>query len=274
MLQVLHGGASARPFVTHMNAMDMDLYLRIAPELYLKRCVVGGIERVFEINRNFRNEGVDSSHSPEFAMLEAYQAYTDYNGMAELTTSADPAGDHAVFGSTVVRHADGTEFDLGGTWRSITLYGALVRRAVGEEVTPDTDGRTTRASSPRGRRAGRAAYGPRQDRPEMFEKLVDHSLVAPTFVRDFPVETPPLTRDHREIPVDREVGPLSSAASSGHRLLRAGRPGGPARAIRRHRRVWPGRVTPRRWCSTRISCGRWSTECRRPAGWEWVSTDC
>ena len=85
MLQVLHGGAAARPFVTHMNAMDMDLYLRIAPELYLKRAVVGGIERVFEINRNFRNEGVDSSHSPEFAMLEAYQAYTDYNGMAELT---------------------------------------------------------------------------------------------------------------------------------------------------------------------------------------------
>ena len=90
MLQVQHGGATARPFVTHMNAMDMDLYLRIAPELYLKRCVVGGIDRVFEINRNFRNEGSDSSHSPEFAMLEAYQSYTDYNGMAALTTETGP----------------------------------------------------------------------------------------------------------------------------------------------------------------------------------------
>ena len=86
MLQLLHGGAAARPFVTHSNALDTDLYLRIAPELFLKRAVVGGIERVFEINRNFRNEGVDSSHSPEFAMLEAYQAYADYNVMAD----ADP----------------------------------------------------------------------------------------------------------------------------------------------------------------------------------------
>src|SRR6266536_5546322 len=84
MLQLVHGGATARPFVTHSNALDTDLYLRIAPELFLKRCVVGGIERVFEINRNFRNEGMDSSHSPEFAMLEAYQAYADYNGMATL----------------------------------------------------------------------------------------------------------------------------------------------------------------------------------------------
>ncbi len=85
MLQLQHGGATARPFVTHANALDTDLYLRIAPELFLKRCVVGGIERVFEINRNFRNEGIDSTHSPEFAMLEAYQAYATYDDMAELT---------------------------------------------------------------------------------------------------------------------------------------------------------------------------------------------
>jgi lysyl-tRNA synthetase class 2 len=137
MLQVLHGGASARPFVTHMNAMDMDLFLRIAPELYLKRAVVGGIERVFEINRNFRNEGVDSSHSPEFAMLEAYQAYSDYNGIAELTRTLIQQATIAVHGSTVATHADGTEFDLGGTWPSITLYGAL-SEALGQEVTVDT----------------------------------------------------------------------------------------------------------------------------------------
>ena len=90
MLQVQHGGASARPFVTHSNAFDTDLYLRIAPELFLKRAVVGGIDRVFEINRNFRNEGADSTHSPEFAMLEAYEAYGDYNGIADLTQDADP----------------------------------------------------------------------------------------------------------------------------------------------------------------------------------------
>ena len=118
MLQLQHGGATARPFVTHANAIDSDLYLRIAPELFLKRCVVGGIERVFEINRNFRNEGIDSSHSPEFAMLEAYQAYATYDDMAELTRALVQASAAAVFGSTVVRHADGTEHDLGGQWRS------------------------------------------------------------------------------------------------------------------------------------------------------------
>ena len=100
MLQVLHGGAAARPFVTHMNALDMDLYLRIAPELYLKRAVVGGIERVFEINRNFRNEGVDSSHSPEFAMLEAYQAYTRLQRHGRADPGTDPACAVAIGGST------------------------------------------------------------------------------------------------------------------------------------------------------------------------------
>ena len=114
MLQVLHGGAAARPFVTHSNALDIDLYLRIAPELFLKRAVVGGIERVFEINRNFRNEGVDSSHSPEFAMLEAYEAYGDYNTMAALTRDLIQTAAIEVFGSTTVTLADGSEFDLGG----------------------------------------------------------------------------------------------------------------------------------------------------------------
>src|SRR5690606_20713528 len=100
------GGAAARPFVTHMNAFDLDLYLRIAPELFLKRAVVGGIERVFEINRNFRNEGADSEHSPEFSMLEVYEAYGDYNTMAELTTSIIQAAAKDVFGSTTVTLAD------------------------------------------------------------------------------------------------------------------------------------------------------------------------
>src|SRR5919112_4797207 len=138
MLQLQHGGATARPFTTHANALDTDLYLRIAPELFLKRTVVGGIERVFEINRNFRNEGIDSTHSPEFAMLEAYQAYADYNVMQEQVREWIQEAAVAVSGSTVVRHYDGTELDLGGEWSSVTLFGSL-SAALGEEVTVRTD---------------------------------------------------------------------------------------------------------------------------------------
>ena len=116
MLQVQHGGAAARPFTTHINAYDTDLFLRIAPELFLKRAVVGGIEKVFEINRNFRNEGADSSHSPEFAMLEAYEAYGDYNTMAVLTRKLVQGAANDVFGGTTVELADGTAYDLGGDW--------------------------------------------------------------------------------------------------------------------------------------------------------------
>ncbi len=137
MLQVQHGGASARPFVTHSNAFSTDLFLRIAPELYLKRAVVGGIERVFEINRNFRNEGADSTHSPEFAMLEAYQAYGDYHQMADLTQELIQKAALAVAGSTTVTWADGTEYDLGGQWDRLSVYESL-SDASGTTITPDT----------------------------------------------------------------------------------------------------------------------------------------
>jgi len=125
MLQTMHGGATARPFVTHSNAFDTELFLRIAPELFLKRAVVGGIERVFEINRNFRNEGADSTHSPEFSMLEAYQAYGDYNQMADLTQELVQNAAMDVAGSHVVTWADGTDYDLGGQWERIGLYESL-----------------------------------------------------------------------------------------------------------------------------------------------------
>jgi len=125
MLQVMHGGAAARPFKTFSNAYDMDLFLRIAPELFLKRCVVGGIEKVFEINRNFRNEGADSSHSPEFAMLEMYWAYADWQNMKELTRELVQNAAKAVFGSHKVMHHDGRESDLGGSWREVDFYGAI-----------------------------------------------------------------------------------------------------------------------------------------------------
>ncbi len=199
MLQLLHGGATARPFVTHSNALDIDLYLRIAPELYLKRCVVGGIEKVFEINRNFRNEGVDSSHSPEFAMLETYEAYGDYNTMAQLTQRLVQDAAKAVFGSTVVRHVDGTEHDLGGEWRVLRLYDA-VSEALGEQVTVQTPLETLRGYADKHEIAWDAKWGPGKLAEEIFEALVVDQLVAPTFVRDYPIETSPLTREHRTDP--------------------------------------------------------------------------
>ncbi|NES31383.1 lysine--tRNA ligase [Micromonospora terminaliae] len=199
MLQLLHGGAAARPFVTHSNALDTDLYLRIAPELFLKRAVVGGVDRVFEINRNFRNEGIDSSHSPEFAMLETYQAYGDYNTMAELTRNLVQQAALAVAGSTVVTHADGREFDLGGEWRSVSLFGVL-SEALGEEVTVRTERSRLVEYADKAGLSVDPKWGPGKLAEELFEELVVPSLQAPTFVRDYPEETSPLTRAHRSEP--------------------------------------------------------------------------
>jgi lysyl-tRNA synthetase, class II len=199
MLQLIHGGAAARPFVTHSNALDTDLYLRIAPELYLKRCVVGGIERVFEINRNFRNEGIDSSHSPEFAMLETYEAYGDYNTMANLTRNLVQRAALDVTGSHVVTHVDGTELDLGGQWRSITLYGAL-SEALGDDVTVETDVARLTAYAEKAGLAVDPRWGPGKLAEELFEELVVPGLREPTFVRDYPEETSPLVRAHRNQP--------------------------------------------------------------------------
>ncbi|MEV6693295.1 lysine--tRNA ligase [Micromonospora sp. NPDC051196] len=199
MLQLLHGGAAARPFVTHSNALDTDLYLRIAPELFLKRAVVGGVERVFEINRNFRNEGIDSSHSPEFAMLEAYQAYGDYNTMAELTRNLVQQAAVTATGSTVVTHADGQEFDLGGEWRSVSLFGVL-SEALGEEVTVRTERARLVEYADKVGVSVDPKWGPGKLAEELFEELVVPGLQAPTFVRDYPEETSPLTRGHRSEP--------------------------------------------------------------------------
>ncbi|OHX05309.1 lysine--tRNA ligase [Micromonospora sp. WMMB235] len=199
MLQLLHGGAAARPFVTHSNALDTDLYLRIAPELFLKRAVVGGVDRVFEINRNFRNEGIDSSHSPEFAMLEAYQAYGDYHTMAELTRNLVQQAAVAVAGSTVVTHADGREFDLGGEWRSVSLFGVL-SEALGEQVTVRTERARLVEYADKVGLSVDPKWGPGKLAEELFEELVVPSLRAPTFVMDYPEETSPLTRAHRSEP--------------------------------------------------------------------------
>ncbi|GGP35765.1 lysine--tRNA ligase [Saccharothrix coeruleofusca] len=198
MLQTLQGGAAARPFVTHSNALDIDLFLRIAPELYLKRCVVGGIEKVFEINRNFRNEGIDSSHSPEFSMLEYYEAYATYDTNAVLTRELIQEAALAVAGSHVVTLADGTEYDLGGEWTTLTMYGSL-SEAVGEEVTPETSAQRLRELAAEHELETDPKLGHGKLVEELWEHLVGDHLYAPTFVRDFPVETSPLTRQHRSV---------------------------------------------------------------------------
>ena len=199
MLQLLHGGASARPFVTHSNALDTDLYLRIAPELFLKRALVGGLDRVFEINRNFRNEGVDSTHSPEFAMLEAYEAYGDYDTMAELTREIVQEAARTLTGSHVVHLPDGTEYDLGGTWREVTLYGVL-SEALDAEVSVHTPIAEFIEYADKHGVPVNPGWGPGKLAEEIFDALVAPGLVRPTFVRDYPVETAPLTREHRTTP--------------------------------------------------------------------------
>ena len=198
MLQVQHGGASARPFITHSNAFDADLFLRIAPELFLKRAVVGGIDRVYEINRNFRNEGADSTHSPEFAMLEAYQAYSDYNGIADLTQELIQNAAVAVSGSTVVTWADGTEYDLGGQWDRLSMYGSL-SEASGRDITPQTalDELLAFAADADVEVPPHATHGKLVE--ELWEHFVKPGLTRPTFVMDFPVDTSPLVREHRSL---------------------------------------------------------------------------
>ncbi len=198
MLQTMHGGASARPFATHSNAFDTELYLRIAPELYLKRAAVGGIERVFEINRNFRNEGADSTHSPEFAMVEAYQAYGDYNQIADLTQEMIQKAAFAVAGSHVVTWADGTEFDLGGDWDRISMYESL-SEAAGTRITVDTPLPELQAmASDLGISVAQETYGKLVE--ELWEHFVKGALERPTFVMDFPLDTSPLVRAHRSKP--------------------------------------------------------------------------
>ncbi|BDZ48825.1 lysine--tRNA ligase [Frondihabitans sucicola] len=198
MLQTIHGGASARPFSTHSNAFDTELFLRIAPELYLKRAAVGGIERVFEINRNFRNEGADSTHSPEFSMIEAYQAYGDYNQIADLTQQLVQDAAVAVSGSHVVTWADGTEYDLGGSWDRISMYESL-SAAASMRITPDTPlGELQAVASDVGISVPQETHGKFVE--ELWEHFVKGSLVRPTFVMDFPVDTSPLVRAHRSKP--------------------------------------------------------------------------
>lgn len=198
-LQTVHGGAAARPFSTHLNALDLDMSLRIAIELYLKRLVVGGVDRVYEIGRNYRNEGLDSTHSPEFTMLEAYQAYGDYDTMAELTRTLVLDAALALNGGTAVPDGAGGEIELGAPWRSVPVH-ELVSAAVGRPVTPDTGAEELRSLAASHAVTLQPGWSAGEVVLELYEKLVEHTLREPTFVRDYPAEVRPLARPHRRDP--------------------------------------------------------------------------
>ncbi|MGH3629812.1 MAG: bifunctional lysylphosphatidylglycerol synthetase/lysine--tRNA ligase LysX, partial [Sciscionella sp.] len=203
MLQSVHGGANARPFVTHMNAYDMRLYLRIAPELYLKRLCVAGVDRLFELNRNFRNEGVDAAHNPEFTMVEAYQAYGDYRSMRTLVRELIQSTARRVHGAEVARliggHGRPEEVDLSGEWPVVTVYDA-VSAALGTRVSTETGAAVLLNHC----RAAGVEARPDASAAELvlaaYEQLVEANTVLPTFYTDFPAEVCPLTRPHAATP--------------------------------------------------------------------------
>ncbi|MEU4287071.1 lysine--tRNA ligase [Kribbella sp. NPDC026596] len=198
VLQLTNGGAAARPFATHLNAFDQEMKLRIALELDLKRAMIGGVDRVYEIGRTFRNEGLDSTHAAEFSMIEAYQAYGDYDTMAELIEDLIRNAGRAI-GRTVITARDGSTIDLEQPFRHATLF-ELVSEAVGETVDFSTDTATLTKLADQhdvelqpGWNAGEIAL-------ELYEKLVEHTLIQPTYVRDYPESVRPLAKPHREIP--------------------------------------------------------------------------
>lgn len=202
MLQVIPGGATAKPFVTHHNALGIDMYLRIAPELFLKRLVVGGFERVFEINRNFRNEGLSTRHNPEFTMVEFYQAYADYNDLMDLTEDMLRTIAQKVLGTTTVTHTrtlgDGTEetieYDFGKTFERLTVVDAILRH------NPDIT-REQLADNMQARQVAqdlgiqvKAGWGLGKVQIEIFEATAEHRLMQPTFITEYPKEVSPLAR--------------------------------------------------------------------------------
>jgi lysyl-tRNA synthetase class 2 len=198
VLHPIPGGALARPFITHHNALDQQMFLRVAPELYLKRLVVGGFEKVFEIARVFRNEGTSNRHNPEFTMLEAYEAYGDYEVHMALTEQLVAHLATELCGSTTVTF-DGREVDLSAPWRRATLA-ELTSASVGEDVGLDTSVERLRELCDRHEVPWKDAYGSGKLLLELYEKTTEHTLWDPTFVIDYPSEVSPLAREHRSEP--------------------------------------------------------------------------
>jgi lysyl-tRNA synthetase class 2 len=199
MLQVIPGGATARPFVTHHNSLDIDMYLRIAPELYLKRLVVGGMEKVFEINRNFRNEGLSTRHNPEFTMLEFYQAYADYHDLIDLTETLLRELAQEVLGTTQVT-CQGETFDFGKPFARFTVLDSILH------FNPDLkveDLQSREAAIKVAGKLGMAVkegWGLGKVQIEIFEKTVEGNLKDPTFITAYPTEVSPLARRNDEDP--------------------------------------------------------------------------
>ncbi|HSQ69895.1 MAG TPA: lysine--tRNA ligase [Steroidobacteraceae bacterium] len=193
MMQVIPGGAVARPFVTHHNALDLDMYLRIAPELFLKRLVVGGFERVYEINRNFRNEGLSTQHNPEFTMLELYQAYADYRDLMDLVERIFQGIADTMLGTRRVPY-QGEIYDLGAAFRRVTIEDLVVHFNPGIERSRLRDVDYLRQVCARLGIEPHASDGPGKLQVEIFEKTAEHRLTQPTFVYAYPAEVSPLSR--------------------------------------------------------------------------------
>ncbi|MBC7595575.1 MAG: lysine--tRNA ligase [Kineosporiaceae bacterium] len=198
VLQYTNGGAAARPFGTHVNAFDEDMLLRIAIELHLKRALVGGVDRVYEIGKTFRNEGVDNTHNPEFMMLEVYEAYGTYNTMADLVRALVINAARAV-GHTVVPGRDGSEIDLEAEWRRAGVH-ELVSEALGKQIDNDTSEEELKAFAVMHEVKLQDHWGSGEIVLELFEKLVEHTLIQPTFVCDYPESVRPLAKKHRSKP--------------------------------------------------------------------------
>ncbi|USD20335.1 lysine--tRNA ligase [Microbulbifer variabilis] len=199
MLQVIPGGASARPFVTHHNALDIDMYLRIAPELYLKRLVVGGFERVYEINRNFRNEGLSTRHNPEFTMLEFYQAYADYNDLMDLTEKMLRGICEDVLGSTTVEY-QGSSYDFSKPFARLSVFDSILHYNP-ELTAADIDNiESARAVAEKLEIPLKDSWGLGKVQIEIFEKTVEHRLDQPTFITEYPTEVSPLARRNDDNP--------------------------------------------------------------------------
>ena len=270
ILQVQAGGATARPFITHHNTYDIDLYARVASELYLKRLLVGGMDRVFDLGPMFRNEGVDTRHNPEFTMLESNEAFADYRDMMRLCEAlfreaADTVGPLAV-------SYQGQRIDLGADWRQVTMLDAVAEHLQIPDLSYEWPVERLREVCDSAHVHWEPGWGPGKLVDELYDELVESTIVQPTFITNHPKEISPLAHPHRDDPI-------------GHRALRAGdrRPGVRQRlqrADRPDRAAGPDggagagqgpAATRRPWWSTSRTCGRSSSGCRRTrasaSGW-------
>ncbi|HFL8911942.1 TPA: lysine--tRNA ligase, partial [Escherichia coli] len=200
MMQSIPGGASARPFITHHNALDQDMFLRISPELYLKRLVVGGFERVFEINRNFRNEGISPRHNPEFTMMELYMAYADFHDLINFTEDLFRTVAQNVLGTTLIEYGDDL-FDFGKPFNKLTMRESIIKYGNGITLTDIDD---IQSASLTARKLGitvEPSWGVGRLQSEIFEEVVEQHLIQPTFITEYPAEISPLARRNDKNPL-------------------------------------------------------------------------